>query len=82
MGAPGDRIGRRRILLIGVTTFSAASPGAAFARALGHALAALDERAQKIISLRFCYSLTQAKQVGISQVHVSRLHTQIGETSA
>src|SRR3954469_66095 len=32
MGALGDRIGRRRLLLIGVTLFSAASLGAAFAR--------------------------------------------------
>lgn len=32
MGALGDRIGRRRILLIGATLFSVASLGAAFAR--------------------------------------------------
>ena len=44
--------------------------------ALGPALASLDEREQKIISLRFYGYLTQAEiaqQVGISQMHVSRL---------
>ncbi|GGL11782.1 SigB/SigF/SigG family RNA polymerase sigma factor [Mangrovihabitans endophyticus] len=44
--------------------------------ALGPALAGLDEREQKIISLRFYGNLTQteiAEQVGISQMHVSRL---------
>jgi RNA polymerase sigma-B factor len=46
--------------------------------ALGPALAGLDEREQKIISLRFYGNLTQseiAQQVGISQMHVSRLLT-------
>ncbi|MFI5494910.1 RNA polymerase sigma factor SigF [Actinoplanes sp. NPDC051859] len=46
--------------------------------ALGPALATLDEREQKIISLRFYGNLTQsqiAEQVGISQMHVSRLLT-------
>jgi RNA polymerase sigma-B factor len=46
--------------------------------ALGPALAGLDEREQKIISLRFYGNLTQneiAEQVGISQMHVSRLLT-------
>jgi RNA polymerase sigma-B factor len=44
--------------------------------ALGPALAALDEREQKILTLRFFGNLTQteiAEQVGISQMHVSRL---------
>ncbi|WP_433788935.1 SigB/SigF/SigG family RNA polymerase sigma factor [Actinoplanes sp. CA-252034] len=44
--------------------------------ALGPAMAALDEREQKIISLRFYGNLTQseiADQVGVSQMHVSRL---------
>ena len=44
--------------------------------ALGPALAALDEREQRILSLRFYGNLTQteiAEQVGISQMHVSRL---------
>ncbi|WP_328474233.1 SigB/SigF/SigG family RNA polymerase sigma factor [Actinoplanes sp. NBC_00393] len=44
--------------------------------ALGPALASLDEREQKIISLRFYGNLTQseiAQQIGISQMHVSRL---------
>ncbi|WP_430784062.1 RNA polymerase sigma factor SigF [Actinoplanes sp. G11-F43] len=44
--------------------------------ALGPALASLDEREQKIVSLRFYGNLTQsqiAEQVGISQMHVSRL---------
>ncbi|MCO8277633.1 SigB/SigF/SigG family RNA polymerase sigma factor [Actinoplanes sp. TRM 88003] len=44
--------------------------------ALAPALAALDEREQKIVSLRFYGNLTQqqiAEQVGISQMHVSRL---------
>ena len=46
--------------------------------ALGPALAGLDEREQKIISLRFYGNLTQsqiAEQLGISQMHVSRLLT-------
>ena len=46
--------------------------------ALGPALAALDEREQKILTLRFYGNLTQsqiAEQVGISQMHVSRLLT-------
>ncbi|MEU4625138.1 SigB/SigF/SigG family RNA polymerase sigma factor [Actinoplanes sp. NPDC023801] len=46
--------------------------------ALGPALAGLDEREQKIISLRFYGNLTQsdiAEQIGISQMHVSRLLT-------
>ncbi|GIF00425.1 RNA polymerase sigma factor SigF [Paractinoplanes rishiriensis] len=46
--------------------------------ALGPALASLDEREQKIISLRFYGNLTQseiAQQIGISQMHVSRLLT-------
>ncbi|MEU4237105.1 SigB/SigF/SigG family RNA polymerase sigma factor [Actinoplanes sp. NPDC026619] len=46
--------------------------------ALGPALARLDEREQRIISLRFYGNLTQseiAEQVGISQMHVSRLLT-------
>jgi RNA polymerase sigma-B factor len=46
--------------------------------ALGPAMAGLDEREQKIISLRFYGNLTQseiAQQVGISQMHVSRLLT-------
>ncbi|MFD1364484.1 RNA polymerase sigma factor SigF [Actinoplanes sichuanensis] len=45
---------------------------------LGPAMAALDEREQKIISLRFYGNLTQqqiAEQIGISQMHVSRLLT-------
>ena len=44
--------------------------------ALGPALASLDEREQKIVSLRFYGNLTQtqiADQIGISQMHVSRL---------
>ncbi|TDC81347.1 SigB/SigF/SigG family RNA polymerase sigma factor [Micromonospora sp. KC606] len=44
--------------------------------ALGPALATLDEREQKILTLRFYGNLTQseiAKQVGVSQMHVSRL---------
>ena len=44
--------------------------------ALGPALASLDEREQRIVSLRFYGNLTQsqiAEQVGISQMHVSRL---------
>ena len=47
--------------------------------ALGPALAGLDEREQKILSLRFYGNLTQteiAEQVGVSQMHVSRLLTQ------
>jgi len=46
--------------------------------ALGPALATLDEREQKILTLRFYGNLTQsqiADQVGISQMHVSRLLT-------
>ncbi|AGL17307.1 SigB/SigF/SigG family RNA polymerase sigma factor [Actinoplanes sp. N902-109] len=46
--------------------------------ALGPALAALDERERKIITLRFYGNLTQsqiAEQIGISQMHVSRLLT-------
>jgi RNA polymerase sigma-B factor len=61
--------------------------------ALGPALARLDEREQKIIGLRFYGNLTQteiAEQVGISQMHVSRLLTralaklraQIGDPAA
>ncbi|GAA2708534.1 RNA polymerase sigma factor SigF [Actinoplanes palleronii] len=46
--------------------------------ALGPALASLDEREQKILTLRFYGNLTQsqiADQIGISQMHVSRLLT-------
>ncbi|MFG1606413.1 SigB/SigF/SigG family RNA polymerase sigma factor [Actinoplanes sp. NPDC049265] len=46
--------------------------------ALGPALAALDEREQRILSLRFYGNLTQseiATHVGVSQMHVSRLLT-------
>jgi RNA polymerase sigma-B factor len=46
--------------------------------ALAPALAGLDDREQKIISLRFYGNLTQseiAQRVGISQMHVSRLLT-------
>ncbi|WP_230859294.1 RNA polymerase sigma factor SigF [Actinoplanes aureus] len=46
--------------------------------ALGPAMAALDEREQKIVSLRFYGNLTQtqiAEQIGVSQMHVSRLLT-------
>ena len=46
--------------------------------ALAPAIAALDEREQKIVTLRFYGNLTQsqiADQVGISQMHVSRLLT-------
>jgi RNA polymerase sigma-B factor len=45
---------------------------------LGPALAVLDEREQKIVTLRFYGNLTQsqiADQIGISQMHVSRLLT-------
>ncbi|MCT2276782.1 SigB/SigF/SigG family RNA polymerase sigma factor [Micromonospora chalcea] len=45
---------------------------------LGPALATLDEREQKILALRFYGNLTQseiAEQVGVSQMHVSRLLT-------
>jgi RNA polymerase sigma-B factor len=45
---------------------------------LGPALDTLDEREQKIVTLRFYGNLTQsqiAEQVGISQMHVSRLLT-------
>ena len=44
--------------------------------ALGPALATLDEREQKILTLRFYGNLTQAEigqRLGISQMHVSRL---------
>jgi len=44
--------------------------------ALGPALASLDEREQRIVTLRFYGNLTQSQiayQVGISQMHVSRL---------
>ena len=43
---------------------------------LGPALATLDEREQKILTLRFYGNLTQseiAARVGVSQMHVSRL---------
>lgn len=43
---------------------------------LGTAMASLDEREQKILSLRFYGNLTQsdiADQIGVSQMHVSRL---------
>ncbi|MCY1141601.1 RNA polymerase sigma factor SigF [Actinoplanes sp. Pm04-4] len=46
--------------------------------ALAPAMAVLDEREQRIVSLRFWGNLTQqqiAEQVGISQMHVSRLLT-------
>jgi RNA polymerase sigma-B factor len=46
--------------------------------ALGPALASLDEREQKILTLRFYGNLTQsqiAERVGVSQMHVSRLLT-------
>jgi RNA polymerase sigma-B factor len=46
--------------------------------ALGPAMASLDEREQKIVSLRFYGNLTQqqiAEQIGVSQMHVSRLLT-------
>ncbi|WP_344572087.1 sigma-70 family RNA polymerase sigma factor, partial [Winogradskya humida] len=46
--------------------------------ALGPALALLDEREQKILTLRYYGNLTQsqiADQIGISQMHVSRLLT-------
>jgi len=46
--------------------------------ALGPALASLDEREQRILTLRFYGNLTQsqiAEQIGISQMHVSRLLT-------
>jgi RNA polymerase sigma-B factor len=46
--------------------------------ALGPALATLDAREQRIITLRFYGNLTQteiAEQIGISQMHVSRLIT-------
>ncbi len=46
--------------------------------ALGPALASLDERERRILTLRFYGNLTQteiAEQVGISQMHVSRLIT-------
>ncbi|MEU4216432.1 SigB/SigF/SigG family RNA polymerase sigma factor [Actinoplanes sp. NPDC026623] len=45
---------------------------------LGPALARLDDREQKIVTLRFYGNLTQsqiAEQLGISQMHVSRLLT-------
>ncbi|MBG0563833.1 MFS transporter [Actinoplanes sp. NEAU-A11] len=40
MGALGDRVGRRRILLVGATVFSAAALAAAFARSPGELIAA------------------------------------------
>jgi RNA polymerase sigma-B factor len=46
--------------------------------ALGPAMALLDEREQRILTLRFHGNLTQteiAQQIGISQMHVSRLLT-------
>ncbi|GAA2672817.1 MULTISPECIES: SigB/SigF/SigG family RNA polymerase sigma factor [Actinoplanes] len=46
--------------------------------ALGPAMAFLDEREQKIVSLRFYGNMTQsqiADQIGVSQMHVSRLLT-------
>ena len=46
--------------------------------ALGPALASLDDRERRILTLRFYGNLTQteiAEQVGISQMHVSRLIT-------
>ncbi|HEX9999234.1 MAG TPA: sigma-70 family RNA polymerase sigma factor, partial [Actinoplanes sp.] len=46
--------------------------------ALGPALATLDDREQKILTLRFYGNLTQsqiADRIGISQMHVSRLLT-------
>ena len=46
--------------------------------ALGPALAALDEREQRILSLRFYGNFTQseiAAEIGVSQMHVSRLLT-------
>jgi RNA polymerase sigma-B factor len=45
---------------------------------LGPALAALDDRERRIVTLRFYGNLTQsqiAEQIGISQMHVSRLLT-------
>jgi RNA polymerase sigma-B factor len=45
---------------------------------LGPALATLDEREQKILTLRFYGNLTQsqiADQIGVSQMHISRLLT-------
>jgi RNA polymerase sigma-B factor len=44
--------------------------------ALGPALAALDKREQRILTLRFYGNMTQsqiAEQIGVSQMHVSRL---------
>jgi RNA polymerase sigma-B factor len=44
--------------------------------ALGTALAALDEREQRILNLRFYGGMTQsqiAEHIGVSQMHVSRL---------
>ena len=44
--------------------------------ALGPALATLDEREQRILTLRFYGNLTQsqiAEKIGVSQMHVSRL---------
>ncbi|GAA3763150.1 hypothetical protein GCM10022225_56210 [Plantactinospora mayteni] len=46
--------------------------------ALGPALATLDPREQKILTLRFYGNLTQtqiAEQIGVSQMHISRLLT-------
>ena len=62
-------------------TLGAEDPGfdlAEFRVALGPAIAALGEREQKILSMRFFGNLTQAEiaeQIGISQMHVSRLLT-------
>ena len=53
--------------------------------ALGPALATLDEREQKILTLRFYGNLTQsqiADQIGISQMHVSRLLTKRPDQTA
>jgi RNA polymerase sigma-B factor len=47
--------------------------------ALGPAMACLDQREQRIITLRFYGNLTQteiARQIGVSQMHVSRLIAQ------
>ncbi|GID28836.1 SigB/SigF/SigG family RNA polymerase sigma factor [Paractinoplanes brasiliensis] len=51
---------------------------AEFRIALGPALATLDERERRIVHLRFYGNLTQsqiAEQIGVSQMHVSRLLT-------
>ena len=44
MGSLGDRIGRRRLLLIGATGFTALSAAAAFAPSAGWLVAALTRR--------------------------------------